>query len=29
LWQIVPDTLPRLMKTSNPAQAARVFAAMQ
>lgn len=27
-WQIVPDALPRLMKSSDPAQAARVFQAM-
>jgi predicted 3-demethylubiquinone-9 3-methyltransferase (glyoxalase superfamily) len=27
-WQIVPEALPRLMKSSDPAQAARVFQAM-
>jgi predicted 3-demethylubiquinone-9 3-methyltransferase (glyoxalase superfamily) len=28
-WQIVPDVLPRLLADSNPAVAARAFAAMQ
>ena len=27
-WQIVPETLPRLMNSGDPAQAARVFNAM-
>jgi predicted 3-demethylubiquinone-9 3-methyltransferase (glyoxalase superfamily) len=27
-WQIVPDALPRLMSSADPAQAARVFKAM-
>jgi predicted 3-demethylubiquinone-9 3-methyltransferase (glyoxalase superfamily) len=27
-WQIVPDALPRLLKSSDPAQASRVFGAM-
>ncbi len=28
-WQIVPETLPRLLADPDPAVAARVFAAMQ
>lgn len=27
-WQIVPDALPRLMRSSDPAEASRVFQAM-